>query len=68
MVRNIRFKYHILNLEIKDYPDYELELLNLTIAGGKLNVDTYKVIGIADITHSEKVIVLDNPDRQLLEI
>lgn len=47
--------------QIESYPDYELELTNVVVYGSKQRPDynTYKVFGVADIGHSNKVIVLD---------
>jgi hypothetical protein len=47
--------------KIEEYPDYELELTNVVVYGSKQRPDynTYPVLGIADIGHSDKVIVLD---------
>jgi hypothetical protein len=47
--------------KIEEYPDYELELTNVVVYESKQRPDynTYPVLGIADIGHSDKVIVLD---------
>jgi hypothetical protein len=47
--------------KIEEYPDYELELTNVVVYGNKQRLDynTYPVLGVADIGHSDKVIVLD---------
>lgn len=47
--------------QIEPYPDYELELTNVVVYGSNQRPDynTYKVLGVADVEHSSKVIVLD---------
>ena len=47
--------------QIEEYPDYELELTNVVFYESKQHLDfnTYKVLGVADIGHSDKIIVLD---------
>jgi hypothetical protein len=48
--------------EIENYPDYELELTNVVVYEGRQcrpDFNTFPVLGVADIGHSDKVIVLD---------
>ena len=47
--------------QIEEYPDYELELTNVVVYESKQRPDfnTYPVLGVADIGHSSKVILLD---------
>lgn len=48
--------------KIEEYPDYELELTNIVVYDSKQRrpiYNTYPILGVADIGHSDKVIVLD---------
>ena len=47
--------------QIEEYPDFELELTNVVVYenGQRPDYNTYPVVGVADIGHSDKVIVLD---------
>lgn len=47
--------------QIEKYPDYELELTNVVTYESKQwpDYNTYPILGVVDIGHSSKVIVLD---------
>lgn len=51
--------------QIKDYPDFEVELTTVTTYESKQRptYNTYPIIGVADIGHSSKVVVLDGGEE-----